>query len=83
MLNTQRPVLLVELEYRHGAAVEEVFAWLSARHYTARAVIDGQDLVPIDVKTLRDFQDDARLAARLRGNRRSGYINNLFFLPDS
>jgi hypothetical protein len=27
------------------------------------------------------LQDETRLARRLTGSRRSGYINNIFFLP--
>ena len=83
VLAAQRPVLLVELEYRHGAAVAEIFDWLKARHYSPRALIDGNALAPIDPVTLRGLQDEERLAGRLAGKRLSGYVNNIFFLPEN
>lgn len=82
VLAAQRPALLIELEYRHGAAVAEIFDWLKARHYVPRALIDGHALAPIDPARLRDLQDEERLAGRLAGKRHSGYVNNIFFLPE-
>jgi FkbM family methyltransferase len=78
-----RPVLLVELEYRHGAAVPELFAWLEERHYVPRALIDKRSLAPIDPEVLRAVQDEERLSRRLAGDRHSGYVNNIFFLPEA
>jgi FkbM family methyltransferase len=78
-----RPVLLIELEYRHGAAVAELFDWLRARHYVPRALIDGRNLEPIDPEGLRALQEDERLGRRLAGDRHSGYVNNVFFLPEA
>ena len=83
LIAAHRPVLLVELEYRHGGAVAEVFDWLGARAYVPRALIDGRTLAPVDPASLRDLQDEARLARQLVGDRRSGYVNNIFFLPDA
>ena len=82
LLAAHRPVLLLELEYRHGAPVVDVFAWLNARRYRPFALLDGHILASIDAATLRALQDDARLARRLAGNRRSGYLNNVFFIPE-
>jgi FkbM family methyltransferase len=82
LIARHRPVLLVELEYRHGAAVEEIFAWLEARGYAPRALLDGRSLAPIDPPRLRKLQDKERLARQLAGNRHSGYVNNIFFLPE-
>ncbi len=83
LIAAHRPALLVELEYRHGAAVAEVFDWLRARAYVPRALIDGRRLAPIDPARLRDLQDEERLARLLAGNRHSGYVNNIFFLPEA
>jgi len=83
LIAAHRPVLLVELEYRHGAAVEEIFAWLEARAYVPRALIDGHSLAPVDATSLRELQDEARLALQLAGNRQAGYVNNIFFLPQA
>jgi FkbM family methyltransferase len=81
LIAAHRPVLLVELEYRHGAAVAEIFDWLDARHYAPRALIDGHTLAPIDATALRGLQNEERLVGRLAGKRHAGYVNNIFFLP--
>jgi FkbM family methyltransferase len=39
LIASHRPVLLVELEYRHGAPVDSTFAWLEARSYAAYALL--------------------------------------------
>jgi hypothetical protein len=70
-----------ELEYRHGAPVAEVFAWLRDHGYVAQALNDRQTLGPIDADSLRLFQDEERLQRRLAGCRHAGYVNNFFFLP--
>jgi FkbM family methyltransferase len=82
LIAKHRPALLVELEYRHGAEVAEIFAWLKARGFSARALIDGHSLAAIDPERLHALQDETRLARRLAGNRHSGYVNNIFFLPE-
>lgn len=82
LIARHRPVLLVELEYRHGAQVKEVFAWLEERGYVPRALIDGRNLAVIDAAGLHALQDEARLARQLAGSRHSGYVNNIFFLPE-
>jgi hypothetical protein len=81
MIAKHRPVLLVELEYRHGAQVAEIFAWFEARGFAARALTDGHTLAPIDPVQLEALQDETRLGRRLTGSRHSGYVNNIFFLP--
>jgi FkbM family methyltransferase len=83
LIAQHRPVLLVELEYRHGAEVAEIFAWLKARGFAPRAVVDGHTLAPIDPTYLHALQDETRLSLRLAGNRHSGYVNNIFFLPEA
>lgn len=81
LIASHRPVLLVELEYRHGAPVEAVFGWLAARSYAACALVDGRNLTPIDPAALAVLQGEERLVRRLAGSRHSGYVNNVFFLP--
>jgi hypothetical protein len=83
LIARERPVLLVELEYRHGARVGEVFDWLKAQRYVPRALADGKSLTPIDPTALRSLQDHTRLVRRLAGDRHSGYVNNIFFLPEA
>jgi FkbM family methyltransferase len=81
LIASERPVLLVELEYRHGVGVEEVFNWFKARHYMPRVLADGKALTAIDPAGLRVLQDPSRLSRRLAGDRHAGYVNNVFFLP--
>lgn len=83
MLAAHRPVLLLELEYRHGTQVAEIFDWLKQRRYVPRALTDTRNLAPIDADGLRRLQDDERLARRLAGDRHAGYVNNVFFLPEA
>ena len=81
LIAAHRPVLLVELEYRHGAEVQEIFG--GSRRVAFRALIDGRSLAPIDPTQLKALQDEARLTRRLAGSRHSGYVNNIFFLPEA
>jgi hypothetical protein len=81
LLSCHRPVLLIELEYRHGTPVAAIFDWLKARSYLPNAFIEGRH-VPIDPVTLANLQSQDRLSRRLAGNRHSGYINNVFFVPE-
>jgi FkbM family methyltransferase len=81
LIASQRPVLLIEIEYRHGAAVSEVFDWLKVRGYAAHALLDGHVLSPIDAQILSRYQSGGRVLRRMAGDRHAGYINNVFFLP--
>jgi FkbM family methyltransferase len=83
LIAKHKPVLLIELECRHGAEVAEIFAWLKARGFAPRALIDGASLAPIDPAQLKALQDETRLTQRLAGDRHSGYVNNIFFLPEA
>ena len=82
LIANHQPVLLVELEYRHGAQVPEIFEWLKLRGLAARALTIGHTLTPINPAQLQVLQDETRLARRLAGSRHSGYVNNIFFIPD-
>jgi hypothetical protein len=83
LIASHRPVLLVEIEYRHGSEVLELFGWLQARRYVPQALVDGAALSAVDPIKLYELQGKERLARRLAGNRHSGYINNVFFLPEA
>ena len=83
MIALQRPVLLIEIEYRHGAPVSEIFDWLKKRGYSAQALLDGRNLLPIDPGGLSRYQDSERLCLRMAGHRHAGYVNNIFFLPQN
>ena len=83
LIERHQPVLLVEVEYRHGAQVSDIFAWLEARGFTANALVDGHHLAPIDLAQLQTLQDQTRLTNRLAGSRHSGYVNNIFFIPEA
>jgi YVTN family beta-propeller protein len=43
----------------------------------------GNSLTPIDPTALRSLQDHTRLVRRLAGDHHSGYVNNIFFLPEA
>lgn len=81
LLAAHRPVLLIELEYRHGSPVADIFSWLDAHNYIPRILAEGWSLVPIDPAGLARLQDSERLARCLAGDRHAGYVNNIFFLP--
>jgi FkbM family methyltransferase len=83
LIDKHQPVLLVEIEYRHGAQVSDIFAWLEARGFAARALVDGRHLAPIDSAQLQILQNQTRLTNRLAGSRHSGYVNNIFFIPEA
>jgi len=81
LIAKHRPVLLIELEYRHGAQVPEIFDWLQARGFIARALTDAYEFAPVGPEQLRILQNETRLSRRLAGSRHSGYVNNIFFIP--
>ena len=77
-----RPTLMIEIEYRHGADAEEVFTFLHERGYSASALIDGQ-LRAIDAKALAGAQTNDLLHIKLTNPRFAGYVNNVLFTPDA
>jgi FkbM family methyltransferase len=77
-----RPVLLVEIEVRHGSNVEAIFAMMADQRYRAFALIEDRPLVAIDPATLRRMQSPERLARKIDHPRDTGYVHNVFFLPD-
>jgi FkbM family methyltransferase len=81
LITSHRPVVLAELEYRHGAPVQPVFSWMSTRSYRPFALVDGRNFTPVDPIKLARLQGKDRLARRIAGDRWSGYVNNVFFVP--
>src|SRR6185369_3906775 len=67
LIANHQPVLLVELEYRHGAQVPEIFEWLKLRGFAAWALKTSHTLTPINPAQLAILQDETRLARRLAG----------------
>jgi FkbM family methyltransferase len=78
-----RPVLLVEIEARHGADIESLFARLAASGYRPQALIGDGPLAPIDAKALRALQAADPLARDRARSPHSRYVNNVLFLPDA
>lgn len=81
LIARDRPVLLIELEFRHSPHVSETFAFLEARGYRSRALIHGDMLEPVDAERLRDLQSKERLERKTVKPRDRSYIYNVFFLP--
>lgn len=84
-LRRSRPVLLVELEYRHGP-VDEVLAYLGAFGYQGEVLVDGRwrPLADFDLaghQTRVQPMIDARSYLRrvVQGGPR--YVNNVLFRP--
>ena len=76
-----RPVLLIEVEARHGSDIESLFARLRDWGYRAEALIGDAPLAPIDAVTLRDLQAAEPLAGDRVRARDTRYVNNVVFLP--
>ncbi len=76
-----RPVLLVEMESRHGSDIGAIFTMLGSLGYRALALVGNGALQPVGAERLRDLQSPERLAQKLARPRDSGYVNNVFFLP--
>lgn len=71
-----RPILLVEIEQRHGLRpVQDIISQIEGYGYSAH-FLDGQDLRPG-----ADFSYERHQAPYLGDVMARGYINNFFFLP--
>ena len=81
-IERHRPAMLIELEFRHGAPVEETFALLSWQTYRAFALVGSQSLSAITVGELRALQSDDRFQRKLKQHSYDGYVNNVIFLPE-
>lgn len=76
-----RPVLLVELEARHGGDIPATLGFMAERGYEARAILSGNDPEPVDAAVIAAHQTPEHLQRRLADSRYRGYLNNIFFLP--
>jgi FkbM family methyltransferase len=81
LVERDRPVVLVETEARHGGEPERVFALLEQAGYRGFCVV-GDGLAPISAREIATRQTPDRAAAKLAGRRNSGYVNNVFFVPE-
>jgi FkbM family methyltransferase len=82
-IERHQPVLLIEIEIRHGSDIEGLFAWLAAWGYRAHALVGEAPLAPIDAGALRFLQSAEPLThdrVRAKGSR---YVNNVLFLPEA
>ena len=77
-IKAHRPVLLIEIEFRHGSDVERVFEFLTARGYKAAALLNGV-LTPVEAKGLANLQTDDLLRVKEAHPRFTGYVNNVIF----
>jgi hypothetical protein len=77
-----RPVLLVEIESRHGSDIEAIFAMLIGLGYRAFALLGDGGLQPVHAEILRSRQSPDRLAQNLAGPPSKKYVNNVFFVPE-
>nr|MBA2531931.1 FkbM family methyltransferase [Nocardioidaceae bacterium] len=74
LLHEQRPVWLVEIEYRHaGTAVGQVLSILSEAGYEPSFLTSGGELVPVPT--------DHRTPQRLNDVEPGRYVNNFLFIP--
>lgn len=80
-IERHRPVFLIELEYRHGASIADVFALFARHGYEALALRNGSSLSEITADELLELQSDDLLARKLRNPRDFGYLNNVIFVP--
>lgn len=80
-ITMHRPMLLIEIESRHGGAIEETFAWLQQHGYAAFALGDDNALSLISAEQLLSLQSSERLLLKKTRPRYFGYVNNIFFVP--
>jgi FkbM family methyltransferase len=74
-LERERPVLLVEMEQRHGADLPGQMAWLAEHGYRGSFWFEGRE------RPLIDFSIERMQQARLTGAAAQPYVNNFIFRP--
>ena len=80
-LDIHRPVILLEIEVRHGGDIEGVFSFLAAYGYRPYALLSGDVLSSIDSQQLVELQSKT-YSSKDSITQRHGYVNNVFFLLD-
>lgn len=79
-IESRRPIVMVETEFRHGAPVERIFALFDARGYQAKALVRGR-MQDIDAPGLRRLQEGVEVADIVKDTHDSSYVNNVWFFP--
>lgn len=79
-ISRNRPILLIETEFRHGAPVEQLFSLFSSLNYSSFIVGNG-GLVPIDAVGLKVLQSKKGLIGAIAKSSASEYVNNVIFKP--
>ena len=84
LVESKKPLLLIEIEERHNPRYREVFDYLCGLRYEPYITVNGVALQPFDIEHLlrvqseEDFNaDDGR---KFRMGEHKSYINNFFFL---
>jgi FkbM family methyltransferase len=76
------PILLVEMEHRHGANIEDFFDRVESLGYIAfRVSSSGNNLLPTKANELRELQSHERWQEKKRNLYTIEYVNTIFFIP--
>ncbi|MEM7467385.1 MAG: FkbM family methyltransferase [Pseudomonadota bacterium] len=76
LVETNKPVLLIEIEQRHREQdIYEVFKKIESIGYNGQFILDGER------RSLRTFSVEHHQFARLKGDKTQPYINNFIFEP--
>ena len=76
------PILLVEMEYRHGADIKGLFHTLESMGYLAFRVSDsGRNLISTQENDLLILQSPEKLKLKKSDLYSHEYVNNIFFIP--
>ena len=83
-IQARRPVLLIEIERRHGADVAAIFDLLNEQGYCSYILEEKGGMVrKVAFDELETLQSSSRLQRKLADPHYSGYVNNFFFVPES
>jgi len=84
LLESKKPVLMIEIETRHNPQYPEIFDYLGSLQYESYMTVDGVGLQRLDVEELPSLQSNESLRSdaprKFRLGERKNYINNFFFL---
>jgi hypothetical protein len=84
LLETRKPVLMIEIEKRRDSMYLEVFGFLGGLSYEPYMTVDGIRLQRLDIDKLPTLQSTERLTRDWNGDRtfrrgeHKNYINNFF-----
>ena len=84
LVELRKPALMIEIERRHNARCDEVFAYLRSLSYEPYVTVDGIRLRHFDIEELPSLQSSEGLrrdgSRTFRRGAHRHYINNFFFL---